>query len=317
MARGNRRKSGQDKTPKKSPPKHPADDPTSPEAADPTSKDAAINNPTNLDPVKADGAPIDTEVHNQGEDIEFPLSMASIRICINDAITQIRSDINCRIDTLESNLIKKYDDLNTSLTTKINTLSETVSKHDVTIKQHDETIKNLTKVNQQLQTQVNEAMKMANDAQQYSRRWLIRVFNVSESPEENCTDKVVGLVNTHVRPDLPLRREELEAAHRVGPPRRPSQPGETPTPRPIIVRFHSRARKFDVLEHRRRLKVTPFSIAEDMTKMNVTLLNRLNNAPAEIISSCWFTNGKVKAQQAVTKKIAVVGLFDKIQDCFK
>ena len=141
------------------------------------------------------------------------------------------------------------------------------------------------------------------------------MFGVKESTNENCIDAVVRVVNTHVKPDQPLQPQELEAAHRVGPPRRPLESGEPPKPRPIIVRFYSRARKYKVLENRKQLRTTEYSIAEDMTRLNFTLLNRVKNSAN--VGSSWFTNGKVKARHAVTDQVAIIKLFDKVEDCFQ
>ena len=143
---------------------------------------------------------------------------------------------------------------------------------------------------------------------------MIRATGIPEKAGENCTEQVIRMMNTHVRPERPLAAADIEAAHRIGAPRGPQPNGEPPRPRPIILRFHSRARKFEILENRKELKPTSFALAEDMTKKNVLLLNRARNSP--LVSSAWFTNGRVKARHSVTDKIAIVNLFDTVEDCF-
>lgn len=130
-----------------------------------------------------------------------------------------------------------------------------------------------------------------NDAEQYDRRWNLRVFNVPESSGETADDCVRSCCD--IFSDLvgvQTKEEDLEAAHRVG------KPGVSVNgrPRPIIVRFSNRRVRDRVLADRKKLKGKKISIGEDLTMANYKLEREAFNHSAS--SATWSVNGKIFAK---------------------
>lgn len=128
--------------------------------------------------------------------------------------------------------------------------------------------------------------KEHNDAQQYSRRWNLRVYKVPETSDtEDCEKKIcdiftdlVGVKTTH---------EDIEVAHRTG--KRSSQ-----APRPILVRFANRKKRDAVLAARRNLKGKGYVVDEDLTPLNYALSKKASKHSATM--AVWSTNGKILAK---------------------
>ena len=72
-----------------------------------------------------------------------------------------------------------------------------------------------------------------------------------------------------------------------------------------IVRFHKREVRDKIIQARKVFKGTPYSISDDLTNLNVQLLNRLKND--DRISGAWSWQGKIFAK--VNDKIIVAKLF--------
>ena len=81
-----------------------------------------------------------------------------------------------------------------------------------------------------LRSEVDCLKVMYDDLEQHGRRGSMRVFGV---PEKHTTgtmdDKVLSLVNQHVKVTPPLVLEDIEVAHRLGkPPPKPFVPDPAP-----------------------------------------------------------------------------------------
>ena len=196
-----------------------------------------------------------------------------------------------------------------TMTTMCQNIAQLVSGELATMQGH---IDSLNKDVSVLQRQLKETIKMANHNEQYSRRWLVRCYGIAEEKgeiKEDCTKQFIDVVNDKLKVQPPLTTSDIEAAHRIGPSRPPTE-----KPRPIIVRFMNRSRRYDVIKVRKDLAGSGISIADDITKKNMELLNRLKNSPT--IESCWFSNGTVKAKHLITKTFKIVDLFDDINTIF-
>ena len=97
------------------------------------------------------------------------------------------------------------------------------------IEKKDATIESLTK-------RINDLEVALDDHEQYSRRNSLRLFGLVESENEDITKRTIDALNESMNPKLspPLRLEEIDRIHRVGPRDKPS--------RPVLVKFASRRR---------------------------------------------------------------------------
>ena len=133
----------------------------------------------------------------------------------------------------------------------------------------------------QLQTQIHDCMVMTNDLEQYGRRYNIRLHGLTLSGESS-TDAVVDIIRDKLH--LECTTDDIEASHPL-----PSRSSEKQPA--VIVRFRSRKKRDEVLRSRKNLKGTNVSISEDLTSLNMQLLNRLKKS--DKIKSCWTWNGRV------------------------
>lgn len=129
-----------------------------------------------------------------------------------------------------------------------------------------------------------------NDHEQHGRQFNLRVFGIPEvktGSEDvgDCVKKCVDVFSNKV--GVKVEEQDVEMAHRIG------RPGGG-RPRAIIVRFHSRRLRGQVLAERRKLKQSGVSIGEDLTAQNYKLLKSATQHSA--VMSAWSSHGKVIAK---------------------
>ena len=224
---------------------------------------------------------------------------------ITSALNDLRIELMHQFETKFNDL---QQSLNDKFTQKIEDLEQRMTNVEKSIDDRKAKDSENESLIHKLKSDLESALVMANHNEQYSRRWLVRLYNLPEESNENCPDKFIQFVNTKLNLSPPLTNSDIEAAHRV------KQRVRDGKPRPMIVRFARRDRRFDVLKKRSCLKQTGFSINEDITRRNLQLLNRLKNN--DTISSAWFSNGTVKARHAVSDMVKVVDLFDSVESLF-
>lgn len=153
--------------------------------------------------------------------------------------------------------------------------------------------------NASLREQLNTVQSKQNDAEQYDRRWNVRVFNAAERQGETAADcgKRCAEIFTE-RLGVPTVETDIEAAHRVG-----TVDAAKKRPRPIIIRFHNRALRDKVLANRKRLKGQGISIAEDLTPANYKLERAAYRHSATMAT--WTVNGKIFAKLKTGKNIQI------------
>ena len=135
-----------------------------------------------------------------------------------------------------------------------------------------------------LRSEVVSLKVMYDDLEQHGRRGSMRVFGVPEHTTGTVDDKVLSLVNQHLKVTPPL------VAHRLGkPPPKPFVPDPAPSeddddrsgndadqssppppppttpPRAIIIKFASRRTKSRVMRNKKNLKDNPFKAAKSMS----------------------------------------------------
>ena len=140
-----------------------------------------------------------------------------------------------------------------------------------------------------------------NEQQQYSRKNNIRIFGLRDTdPKENAyatEDLVIQMFRNKLKKEI--LHSDIEIAHRVG---RFSSDRD----RAIIVRFISRKAKADVIYHRRSLKGSGISIAEDLTTKNVRRLTQLKDL--DCVTQSWSYDGKLFAKNSQNAVREVKGL---------
>ena len=139
-----------------------------------------------------------------------------------------------------------------------------------------------------------------NHLEQYSRRSHLRIHGLHQAEGTSCKEVVAKFLGTMKSRDgapIAVNVSDIDAAHPLPLPRKQNaapgaQAGAKPASIPsIIVRFHQRDLRDQIVASRRCLKRSGVSISEDLTRANAALLRRLKNAPS--VKDCWSWQGKV------------------------
>jgi hypothetical protein len=127
-----------------------------------------------------------------------------------------------------------------------------------------------------------------NDLEQWTRKSSVRVFGLKDTNRNEThtesEEKVVNMVRNKLGIDI---ENTVDIAHRVG---RFSLDSD----RSVIVKFKSRKQKIEVMKHRKKLKGTGISIAEDLTTVNHQLLRKTKENP--IVETAWSSGGNIFAK---------------------
>ena len=177
-----------------------------------------------------------------------------------------------------------------------------------------------------LRSEVTNLKVKYDDLEQHGRRGSMRIFGVPEHTKGTVDDKVLRLVNSHLKVSPPLVLEDIEVAHRLGkPPPKPqvSDPPDAPEPdednsehslpppvrpttppRSIIVKFASRRTKARVMKCKKNLKDNPFEaadgsrysvyLADDLTKRRAQMAYEARQLKrAGLIQDTWTFDSKI------------------------
>jgi len=155
---------------------------------------------------------------------------------------------------------------------------------------------------------------IANDSEQYGRRQNLRFRGLRVKKDEDCRKTLTTFINTRLGMSIP--EDAIEVAHPL-PTRKPTNsaqqgiPAQIPEP-VVIARFRDRNIRDLVIRERRKLKGTAFTIVEDLTGLNVEVMNRLKKS--DQVEKSWSWNGHIYAILK-NKRTIKVRPFQAISDC--
>ena len=155
----------------------------------------------------------------------------------------------------------------------------------------------------------------ANEAEQFSRRNNIRIKGLTVKKEEDCRQVVTEFVRSKL--NSPISHDDIDIAHII-PNRAQSnqstQMQQNPQERKVVVIAHFRHREVRdrVIRQRKLLKNSPYTVVEDLTSLNLQVINRLNISPE--VAKTWSWNGHVFALLHSGQKIKVKP-FQSISEC--
>lgn len=130
---------------------------------------------------------------------------------------------------------------------------------------------------------------------QHSRKSNIRVFKLPEKAKEDAVEEVAQLLRSKLK--VNITRDSIDAAHRL------PKTGTKDTPAQVIVKFHRRADKQQVMQNRKLLKGTGISIADDLCPEIAALMNRVRKDTK--VSDVWSWQGKVYFKDLKDKKYRI------------
>ena len=106
----------------------------------------------------------------------------------------------------------------------------------------------------------------------------IKILGLEKDPHEDTRLAVCNLLKTKL--GMVIKGQDIDAAHPL-----PKMAGQEEKAPNIIVRFTRRNFKFEVLQRRKQLKDSAIVIVEDLTSMNVKLMNRIRSHRSHSFSS--------------------------------
>ena len=197
-----------------------------------------------------------------------------------------------------------------------------------------------------LRNEVTNLKVLYDELEQHGRRGSMCIFGVPEHTTGTVDDKVLCLINKHLKVSPPLVVEDIEVAHRLGkPPPKPQvsdpparsdasaddsdqQPGdsghtspspEQPSspPRSIIVKFASRRTKAQVMRNKKNLKDNPFKaadgschsvyIADDLTKRRAQMAYQARQLKrAGLIQDTWTFDSKILVKDSRNRILPIM-----------
>ena len=252
---------------------------------------------------------------------------------IDDIIKRaVDAAVQAAMDSLSKDLMKYTDDSVAKVIISQNAISDEnvelrakVTSLEGIIKSLQSTVDEQANAISKFQDQITKALKWANKNEQYSRRNNVKIYGLKLKANEDTSDSVTAFL--HDKLSLTVNANDIANAHILPYKSRAAQADEAATagtesnletktngevstvtkkrpvdsPPPIIVRFHSRNLRDAVVQRRKRLKKTGISIHDDMTTLNLQLINRLENHDS--IQKSWAWNGKVHALTNNDKKL--------------
>lgn len=242
--------------------------------------------------------PVSKKLNLAETDMESVLAEISQRfdtlqksLATKEDIDKMKTDFKTEMDKLTASFVKKIDSLEEKLL-KVESERETLKNEVEAVKRTNSDL--FEQINRQTK-QLVSLQRTQNDLEQHGRKWNLRVFNIPEptpgEPETAaaCAKKCCEIFTSMV--GVPVTEADVEIAHRIG----NRSPRQTRS-RPIIVRFHARQKRDEVLTKRRQLKGNQqkISVAEDLTSLNFKLLKDAQSHSATM--QAWSSNGKIIAK---------------------
>ena len=148
---------------------------------------------------------------------------------------------------------------------------------NVEIKTLKESVSQLERENQLLRQKLD-------DTEQHSRRSSLRVFGISEEPNENTENCVINVFKEKM--GVTIKPEAVDRCHRIG-----RKNDVNKGPRPILVKFVSYRSRQEVYNMKKRLKGTRIVVSEDLTSHNYNLLKSAKDRCGK--QRAWSNDGRV------------------------
>ncbi|KAK6169558.1 hypothetical protein SNE40_020591 [Patella caerulea] len=144
----------------------------------------------------------------------------------------------------------------------------------------------------------NDAIRMANYNEQYSRKMNIRIFGL---PNQQSRELQTTFIETIKKlTEIDVANEEIIAIHSL-PKRSPDKPN------PVIVKIRNTESKSNIMKHRKLLLEKQLKLADDITKNNLGQMNRARENSH--VDKVWYFNGAVYAKAAGKKRVRI-DIFD-------
>lgn len=216
---------------------------------------------------------------------------------------KIKEETNKRCLVLEKQYNAKIDNMKND----IEKLEQNVETLTEKLVDSNKEVRELKQVLQKTEHISKEAMRLANQNEQYSRKHNFKIMGLTENDNENTWKLVQDFLKTNINVEIDDR--EIIAAHRI--------PGKRGKPRPIIVKLLNTNSKSKVMRKRSEIRKRGqgIKLVDDVTRPNSELITTLINH--DDIASAWYFNGSVFGKLKSNERHVKFDIFDEIDEKVK
>lgn len=247
-------------------------------------------------------------LHNQIEEVSTDIK--SLTQSVNSLMAKSESMMtkNDMQTFIKSTVEGIMTEINNNMEMTIETKVKEKTKHlGDKAKQLSDDIEGLKKENTQLKTKLNNAEKKnkdtetaaklallkANQNEQYSRKNNVKIMNIKEEDEEDENTLLNAICNLFDQHEIRLLPSEVEAIHRI--------PGKAGSIKPVLLKVRNSNIKTRIMRNRKTLKSVGHRLVDDVTKLNTSLITRLDEHSH--IQSAWYFNGSIYGKTTAGKRL--------------
>ncbi|KAK6181951.1 hypothetical protein SNE40_009727 [Patella caerulea] len=212
-----------------------------------------------------------------------------------------KEDLKSIVSDITSSFLQTFREEFSSIQEK---LDQTL-KDNVNLKEENKKLTlefaEIRSINEHEKLRTDEAIRMANYNEQYSRKNNIRVLGLQNDSDLDNKQAFIQSIQRCV--DISIKSEENQAIHPL-PARDRNKPVIT------LVKLSNTDIKGKIMMKKKQLSEKGITCHDDITKKNLTLMNRAKDT--DICEKAWYFNGQIYAK-AVNKVKVKIDLYDDIQ----
>ena len=231
------------------------------------------------------------------DDVPVTITVDEIQKIVQNAVASAATELR----ELFNNKLRDLCDRVGAAETRISSLEDQLAKlNQSTSQSQSQVVNDLSEELQAVRTETRASLLASNDNEQYSRRNNLRLCGLKSVQNEDCRVTATKFIRETLH--VSISDTDVDVAHMTTGSLQPTTDGQQRRPT-MLVRFCRRDVRDRVIRNRRALKGTSFAITEDLTNLNIKMMNRLKNHSA--VTTSWSWNGKLFAILSNGKKVAV------------
>ena len=218
------------------------------------------------------------------------MTKADMKAFIRTTVDVIMTEINKNMETtIEIKIKEKTDSMKKDIK-QLNKDIELLRNENSKLKKD---LSEAEKKNNETDKIAKQSLQKANQNEQYSRKNNVKILNIEEREDEDDISLIDTVGELLRKQSVIIRPESIMAIHRI-----PSKPG---TIKPVLVKFRNNNDKTKVMKNRAGMKAAGHRLVDDVTKLNTTLISKLNDH--DLIESAWYFNGAIYGKTTSGKRL--------------
>ena len=208
---------------------------------------------------------------------------AMVQRAVQAATESLSQDITRTFNAKIADLDRRQSDseaLNLTLQNKIDSYERQLNQLSAKVEEQCQLISNFKE-------KLQECTLWANRNEQYSRKNNLKITGWKVNENEKPILAVSRLLREKL--GMQVKDGDIDVAHPLPVPKHSGIPNAGSPP--LLVKFKHREPRNEAISRRTQLKNSGCVIQEDLTALNIRLMNRLHNH--ELISRSWAWNGRI------------------------